>query len=129
MSSVSNHFKLEEEPSVFDIAWSVGIYEGEGSATDGGGHCFQIRVGQKDPWILYKLQKLWGGSILLQKNGNTGKSYPYWLISSINAVQFTSFVYEHLSPWRQKQIDYAKGNAGIVMDFDKYHWLKEINFG
>ena len=116
------HFKLEEEPSIADIMWAAGIYEGEGHATCSNGCTFHIKIDQKDPWILYKLQKTWGGSVKLYKVYR-------WYVSSINAVQFCSFIYEYLSPWRQKQIDQAKSFSGIVYDFDKYHWLREITPG
>src|SRR5271170_6920004 len=52
-------------PSLIDIAWSAGIYEGEGCCRLAGKtkRGLMIQVAQKDPELLYRLRDWFGGSV------------------------------------------------------------------
>ena len=88
--------------SELEIAWSAGIYEGEGSVQKShspNGYGQHIRIGQKDAWILHKLQELWGGRVRQHKAGHW-----CWGVSGQNARWFVFVIFEWLSPRRQGQI-------------------------
>lgn len=81
-----------------DLHWAAGFLEGEGN------FCFQgrqaaIRAAQKVPNPLYKLQKLFGGSIYTGKN-----KIPIWGITSVKAAGLMMTLYSLMSPRRQGQI-------------------------
>lgn len=80
--------------TIKDIAWAAGIYEGEG--TFSGGH--NVRVVQKDSWLIYELHKLFGGTIS-QYNG-----YHYWSLSGEKCRGFLLTIFTFLSPRRRDQI-------------------------
>ena len=87
-----------KHPTMLDIAWAAGIYEGEGTT------CFnnkteQVVVSQKDPWILKKLREFFGGSV----NPKTGGGFN-WLISGSLARGFLMTIFTFQSPWRKEQI-------------------------
>jgi hypothetical protein len=88
-------------PSIIEIAWAAGIYEGEGHARLPG----SVSVTQKDRWILDKLQSFFGGTI-----GRAGRSAAYrdtimwtWNISGTRARGFLMTIYGFLSPRRKAQ--------------------------
>ena len=75
-------------------AWVAGIYEGEGSIGSRG----RVSVTQKDPWILYRLQSLYGGRV-------TQYDPPYhrWNVSGETARMFMLSIWDWLSPRRREQ--------------------------
>jgi hypothetical protein len=84
-------------PTTSDIAWAAGVYEAEG-------HCRRmgadICVSQKDPWILFRLRDLFGGSV-----GKPGaKDQRYWYLAGPRALGFVFTIFQFLSPWRREQI-------------------------
>ena len=93
--------KSRVSPSTQDIAWAAGLYEGEGSVHGASG--YQVSLTQKDPWILYKLQLLFGGSLRLKLNGDISKSISAWTLSGARARGFLLTMYKFLSPRRQEQ--------------------------
>lgn len=94
-------------PVPIEIAWSAGIYEGEGSVHKRTKTSKRISatVTQKDRWILEILIELWGGSIYIQKNGVSN-----WFIYGDKAEPFLYVIYPYLSPRRKEQIDIARAS-------------------
>lgn len=90
--------EAKQHPTIKDIYWTAGIYEGEGCCQYNS-HTARSSVAQKDPWILEKLKLLFGGSISL---GLTGMSN--WQLSGSRARGFLMTIYCLLSPRRQAQI-------------------------
>lgn len=89
-----------ESPTILDIAWAAGIYEGEGHVQ----RQYQRQrccVTQKDTWILEKLKRLFGGSIYTAK---TGAKCSAWYISGPRARGFLYTIFCFLSPRRKQQI-------------------------
>src|SRR3972149_2960338 len=89
-----------EQPTNFDICWAAGIYEGEGSV-GGPTNCLQVRVGQKEPWILHKLQHLFGGVVGTEQKNDA--DFYVWRISGARGRGFIQTIYTLLSPHRQDQ--------------------------
>jgi hypothetical protein len=93
--------------SSLEIAWAAGIYEGEGSCSSVN-RCLNIEVNQKDPWILYKLRDLFGGTVK-QYNQHANAIKPgnnsfKWYITGSLARGFAYTVFTYLSPRRRAQI-------------------------
>lgn len=86
-------------PSLLEIAWAAGIYEGEGWV---GGQS-AIGLTQKDPYIVERLQALFGGSLRPRKNGNYDPLM-VWTLSGPRARGFAMTIYSLLSPRRQEQL-------------------------
>lgn len=96
-----------QSPTLSDISWAAGIYEGEGhiQKPPPDGHSQRVCVAQKDLWLLRRLKKLFGGSIYLRPRCS------YWYISGKRARGFAFTIYSFLSPWRKLQIRKALGCA------------------
>jgi len=90
--------KAELKPTLFNITWAGGIYEGEGYVGNNKGSMV-ISIGQKRPWILHKLQQLFGGVI----NKKHATQYT-WRCNGSRARGFALTIFAFLSPWRQEQI-------------------------
>ena len=87
-----------KSPTMLDIAWAAGIWEGEGwVATSCMAAC------QKDPYILYKLQELFGGSVGNKVNANRSTLYR-WLLCGTRARGFALTIFSFMSPRRKEQI-------------------------
>ncbi len=106
-----------EHPTTWDIAWAAGIYEGEGSCsyTDGlrdRSPSLQVIIAQKDPWILYRFQAMFGGTVRQRKTRikYNPQGHPYesnfhdWYISGVRARGFLMTIWKWLSPRRHEQI-------------------------
>ena len=110
-------------PTMLDIAWAAGIYEGEGTANGYAGRkrphilATQVRIGQKNPWILHRCKELFGGHISTSINNsplNTDRlpiTMYTWQISGARARGFLMTIYKFLSPRRKEQ---AKKALGLV---------------
>lgn len=100
-----------EHPTIQDIAWAAGIYEGEGACSISRGKYATIMVGQKERWLVDRLQALFGGSIIVQQQLTAGRTAPitmhYWSISGARARGFMMTIYKFLSPRRQQRIKEA----------------------
>jgi hypothetical protein len=99
-------------PSMLDIAWAAGIYEGEGSVHNTGG--FKVAVAQKDPWLLRRLAQLFGGRVRERKpdSGRLGSgTQHYWVVGGARARGVAYTFYSFLSPRRRAQIRAALGVA------------------
>lgn len=94
----------KESPTVLDIAWTAGIYEGEGSCTPTKRGSLVAKISQKQPWILRKLQRFFGGSVYFYSGHK--KTTPIWnfVLSGTLARGFLMTIYSLLSPHRQKTI-------------------------
>ena len=88
-------------PGVFDIVWAAGIYEGEGSCDGGGTYkdSAVVTIGQKDPWLIYKLNRLFGGKVSKRKT-----NIYIWRLCGSRARGFLMTIYKFLSPIRQNKI-------------------------
>ena len=94
-------------PTLIDIAWASGLFEGEGNCHF---HAMTTRaaITQKDTWILYRLKELFGGSINTRKNRDCSQ----WSVSGALARGFLMTIYWRLSPRRKDQVRKAlKGGA------------------
>jgi hypothetical protein len=90
-------------PTAIDIAWSAGIYEGEGTCRlcGKGKRGFMISIVQKDPELLYRMRDWFGGSI-----GPLTKSGCYTLsICGDRARLFAGLIYGFMTARRKAQID------------------------
>jgi hypothetical protein len=90
-------------PTAIDIAWSAGVYEGEGTARlcGRGKRSLAVSVPQKDPEILYTLRDLFGGSV----NAPCGNPCYKWDICGDRARIFLALIYSFLSSRRRAQVD------------------------
>ena len=86
-------------PSLLDIAWAAGIYEGEGSVQRNTG---AVGICQKDKEILLRLTKLFGGSI--SSCGN--RPLFQWHISGARARGFLLTIFSFLSLRRKQAIKF-----------------------
>jgi hypothetical protein len=94
-------------PSAIDIAWSTGIYEGEGTCRLAGvRRGLMASVVQKDPEILYRLRDWFGGSV--RDNGAKIDCHT-WDICGDRCRVFLALCYSFLSARRKVQVD--KTNA------------------
>ena len=92
-------------PAFADIAWAAGIYEGEGTLTmtrKPRWFTFGVSICQKDPWILYKLQQLFGGSVLQRTPAQDGCFY--WFAAGARGRGFVQTIFSFLSPRRKAKI-------------------------
>lgn len=88
-------------PTEVDIAWAAGIYEGEG-CTVFTGTGVATSVTQRDTWLLYRLQELFGGSIAQYRG------YGTWRVCGDSMRAFITAIEPFLSPRRRSQINAAR---------------------
>lgn len=104
---INETVKASEHPSVLDIAWAAGFYEGEGNVFKN--NSVGVGIAQVKPWALQRLVTLFGGRI---SNENTYKSGRYkgrerarvWTVTGPRARGFLMTIYKFLSPRRQARI-------------------------
>lgn len=103
------------KPSITDIAWAAGVYEGEGSCCKNSGSG-QLSVGQKDPWVVFRLQELFGGST---RESTTPAGLPFyvWYVGGARGRGFAMTAWRFLSPRRKQQI-IDTGTVDIAPGFD-----------
>ena len=99
------------------IAWAAGVYEGEGCATapTRTNRTETVQITQKDPWLLYELQRLFGGTVRF--NSRAEGVYGRWSLFGPAARGFLMTVYSFCSPRRRERIrevlqgrtDYVRG--------------------
>lgn len=96
-----------EHPTVHDLCWAAGIYEGEGSCIvrrkSDANHSAAISVAQKDRWLCDRLRALFGGTVGVS-TAKTGETYHYWRLTGMRARGFAMTIYKFLSPRRQARI-------------------------
>lgn len=102
-----------DHPTVADIAWAAGFYEGEGSCqkTAREGSVSQsVKIQQNDPEPLRKLQRLFGGSVTQSRSrGFNPKPIYIWLACGPRGRGFLYTVFSFLSARRRKQVRVALG--------------------
>lgn len=94
-----------------EIAWTAGIFEGEGSCRPSLHERTGITatVTQKDRWLVERLRSLYGGSIGQQWSelNGTRSLINYWHVHGARARGLLMTIYSLLSPWRQAQVRIA----------------------
>ncbi len=111
-------------PTALDIAWSAGVYEGEGHVRLCGikKRGLALAVSQKDPEILYRLRDWFGGSISLPGAVNPCH---HWNACGDNARVFLSLVYQYLSERRKLQaqatncFEFLDGRSPVGLSVDE----------
>jgi hypothetical protein len=95
--------------TVNEIAWTAGIFEGEGTVVARPRYKgIQVQVTQVDKWLPLKLQKLFGGTLWERKSKNEKhRNCWFWSIYGSRAVGFLLTIYTFLSPRRRATIQYA----------------------
>ena len=99
-----------ERPTLRDIAWAAGIYEGEGWCSRvSSGTTTHVGVGQKadddhGDWLLNRLKALFGGSIYNGTKSGEEVIYRSWNIHGSRARGFLMTLCPFLSPRRQGQL-------------------------
>ena len=99
LGSMKPELNSTKNPTINDIYWAAGIYEGEGSCANTGRSEF-ASVDQKDPYLLYIMRDFFGGRIYKYPNQICHR----WAIFGARARGFMQTIYILLSPRRQKQI-------------------------
>lgn len=94
-------------PTAIDVAWSAGVYEGEGHVRHRKNAAALAQVTQKDPEILYKLRDWFGGSVRFArcKTIAADKQCYCWLACGDHARLFIALIYPFLSSRRRIQVD------------------------
>jgi hypothetical protein len=105
----TDRLKATKSPIMLDIAWAAGIVEGEGNFNRGD-TTERINVTQKDKWLLYRFQELFGGSIWTNTRGVSR-----WSLTGQRARGFTMTIFSFLSPRRRIQ-----ARAMFLRDFSNY---------
>lgn len=91
-------------PTAIDIAWSAGVYEGEGTARlcGRGKRSLAISVPQLEPEILLRMRDWFGGSVCAP----SGKNPCFvWHICGDRARIFIALIHSFLSAKRRIQVD------------------------
>lgn len=102
-------------PNNLDIAWAIGIYEGEGSISSNGNltrkgePSLNISVWQTDTHILYRLREFFGGNVYPASPSESQlgpQTSSRWQLSGDRAREFARMLYHSpwLSPRRKLQI-------------------------
>lgn len=91
-----------QSPTIRDIAWAAGIFEGEGSCRRDGpnGRGTHAEVGQKDPELLHRLRALFGGNVW----SSSTKDYHVWHLGGARARAFLLTIYTELTQRRRRQV-------------------------
>jgi hypothetical protein len=101
---VSDNRIRSESPTLQIIYWAAGVYEGEASCSTLRKDQYsypRVTLPQKDPEILYRLQKYFGGRV----TPSIRKNYlHFWACYSARAAGFLLTIYPILSKRRQEQV-------------------------
>lgn len=104
-----------KKPTVKDICWAAGVYEGEGTCRLTSDrrpnrrviqHNIAVNVSQKDDWLCPQLRDLFGGKVRKYNQVVNDKVYEYnrWDVYGPRALGFLETIFVLLSPRRQGQI-------------------------
>jgi hypothetical protein len=96
LGHVKRELAAEQAPTVCDIAWAAGIYEGEGTCGD----LHAVSVTQKDTWLLYRLKARFGGKVTLNYSNGCSR----WVATGSRARGFLMTIFSFLSPKRKLQV-------------------------
>lgn len=94
-----------QSPTLIELAWAAGIWEGEGSVGCYEG-AFRLTVAQKDRWILDRLRAWFGGTVYVRKEHYQGGRYVLhqWYLTGARGRGFAYTIFTWLSPRRRAQL-------------------------
>lgn len=102
------------QPSINEIAWAAGVYEGEGCCLTYKKKqkptyvTLRIQLCQKDRWLLDRLQALFGGTVTIRKGyGPHTTDLFAWNLYGPRARGFLLTIFTWMSPRRRQQIRQA----------------------
>lgn len=103
--------KTQKSPSLQEISWAAGVFEGDGSCCRTNSS-EMVTVNQVDSWLPYKFQELFGGTVFQRENSGSARHFDaraiyFWRIYGSRARGFLMTVYSFLSPRRRQQIKRA----------------------
>lgn len=107
----------KSHPSMCDIAWAAGIIEGEGTIDSTPSE--RVTAVQKDPWLIQRLKRLFGGSVRkrISKGFKEGDVY-VWMLCGPRARGFIMTTFSFYSPRRKAQAKAAlKGKTYATKDW------------
>lgn len=109
-----------EKPTMLDIAWAAGIFEGEGHVSVSG-TSLKVAVTQKDDWLPCRLRDLFGGLIYKHK----ARPINEWVVSGPRARGFIFTIFAFLSPRRKEQTRKAlNGSAKCISRSERLRQLR-----
>lgn len=111
-------------PTVHDIYWAAGLFEGEGSVLSSG-----PSVNQKDRWVIDRLQALFGGNVTLYRMGptNNRRWIYHWHVAGSRGRGFIWTIYCLLSPRRQEQVRAARDReSGFLADWKHAYEMERL---
>ena len=91
-----------KHPTLRDIVWAAGLFEGEGYVGGIRARTQQCGVGQKDRWVVDRFRAFFGGSI--SERQMNGSPFYEWHTSGARARGFLMTMFSFLSPRRQEQV-------------------------
>jgi hypothetical protein len=109
-------FPAIEHPTMMDIGWAAGLYEGEGSvAKRQNAPALMVTIPQVDRWILDRMARLFGGSVFFHSyaekregpSKGTIRKFYRWFVNGPRAMAFMLTIYSFLSPRRKMQFQMA----------------------
>ena len=97
------YLKPSQHPTMQDIAFAAGFYEGEGTCVGNSkrGGCY-VQITQRDEEILKKMQSLFGGNLYQYHHGNG--SYYRLALGGPRARGFAMTIFSFLSKRRKEQL-------------------------
>ena len=103
-----------QSPTLADLAWAAGIWEGAGTAIFSS-NSFRMIVAQKDRWILDRLRAWFGGNVYVRKEHYLGGRYilHQWYLTGARARGFAYTIFSWLSPRRRAQVRKALGSPAV----------------
>ncbi len=104
MAGLKSHTAPTKSPTMIDIAWAAGLYEGEGHCgftSKGTKGSAKAVISQKDPWVLEKMRPMFGGSV---GKPTKHQACGHWVVFGARARGFLMTIYPYLSPRRKEQV-------------------------
>lgn len=101
-----------KKPTVKDIYWAAGVWEGEGSVqSKGRSNTVGVTVSQKDRELCDKMAELFGGNVGKYHNKDNvhrkGGDYFVWTVSGARGAGFLMTIYPLLTQRRKVQVKAA----------------------
>lgn len=117
-------------PTALEIAWTAGLYEGEGSCVVSGSkrNSFAVLISQKDPELLYWLRGWFGGGVRFYNVGKQKQfSIYHWVLCGDKARVFLGVIYPYLTARRKSQIEST--TASLFLENAQDLLVKDTTFG
>jgi hypothetical protein len=109
-------------PSIRDISFAAGFYEGEGSLTPNG----TVQIVQNDREILDKMQSLFGGKVYGPYKGSSTNEYHVLTITRERALGFLLTIFTMLSKQRRKEIKSLLEGQKINREYKQFNDLDRM---